>query len=179
MEITNLELRRLNFYRASELHGGLLLGQLVRRVRDPELILDLTRHSAEEVVHAQLWTETIIAVGGRPRPVKDTYQARYAREVGSARSVLEVLALTQIFERRVYRHFLDHAAIPGTHPEVRRTLYRMIEEERSHLSWVKRWLDDKSQSRPLAVREVMQRFGKIDQRIYDQLTLEFGFRKVA
>ena len=79
MDITSRELDFLNFYRASELHGGLILGQVVRRARDPELVLDLTRHSAEEVMHAQLWTETIIAVGGRIRPVRETYQARYAR----------------------------------------------------------------------------------------------------
>lgn len=179
MQITKLELDRLNFYRASELHGGLLLGQLVRRVRDPALMLDLTRHSAEEVVHAQLWTETIIAVGGRPRPVKETYQARYAREVGPVRSVLDVLALTQVFERRVYRHFLDHAAIPGTHPVVRQTLHRMIEEEKSHLSWVKRWLDEQARSRPEKVGEVMERFTAIDERIYRRLVREFAFRRVA
>ena len=66
MTTSNSEIALLNFYRASELHGGLILGQMVRRTRDPELILNLTRHSAEEVMHAQLWTETIVAVGGRP-----------------------------------------------------------------------------------------------------------------
>lgn len=179
MKISSRELDLLNFYRASELHGGLVLGQLVRRVRDPQLILDLTRHSAEEVVHAQLWTETILAVGGRPRPVKETYQSRYAAEVGHVTRVLDVLALTQVFERRVYRHFLDHARIPGTHPEVRRTLLRMIEEEKSHLSWVKRWLDEQARTRPLEVRETMQRFAEIDERVYLGLVADYGFSKVA
>ena len=91
-EVSALELARLNFYRASELQGGLVLGQLVRRVRDAELIAELTRHSAEEVVHAQLWTETILAVGGTPRPVRDTYQSYYARALGAPASVLQVLA---------------------------------------------------------------------------------------
>ncbi len=179
MEISRLELSRLNFYRASELHGGLLLGQLVRRVRDPDLMLDLTRHSAEEVVHAQLWTETILAVGGQPRPVRDTYQARYALEVGFTMGVLDVLALTQVFERRVYRHFIDHARVPGTHPEVRKTLLRMVEEEKSHLTWGKRWLDQQAEKRPLAVRDAMSRFSRIDNRIYQQLLIEYDFRKAA
>lgn len=178
MEITKAELRRLNFYRASELHGGLLLGQLVRRVRDPQLMLDLTRHSAEEVVHAQLWTETIIAVGGRPRPVRDTYQARYAEHV-SARSVLDVLALTQVFERRVYRHFIDHSRIAGTHPRVRQTLLRMVEEEKSHLSWVKKWLDREAERRPDAVRDAMARYAELDQQIYDALVFEYAFDAAA
>lgn len=179
MEITPTELRWLNFYRASELHGGLLLGQLVRRVRDPELILELTRHSAEEVVHAQLWTETILEVGGRPRPLRDTYQARYAERVGPTRSMLDILALTQVFERRVYRHFLDHARIPATHPVVRRTLIRMVEEEKSHLSWVKRWLDAQAEGRPDEVLDVLTRYSEIDRQIYEALIEEYQFDAAA
>lgn len=179
MDISIVELKRLDFYRASELHGGLLLGQLVRRVRDPELMLELTRHAAEEVAHAQLWTETILEVGGRPRPVRHTYQSRYAEHVGRALGLLDVLALTQVFERRVYRHFLQHARIPGTHPAVRRTLLRMVEEEKSHLSWVKRWLDEQARHRPVAVREAMTRYAEIDQRIYDDLVVEYRFRTAA
>ena len=179
MDITHQELRWINFYRASELHGGLLLGQLVRRVRDPKLMLELTRHSAEEVVHAQLWTETILAVGGKPRPVRDTYQARYAREVGSATGVLEVLALTQVFERRVYQHFIGHTRLTGVHPEVRKTLLRMIEEEKHHLSWVKEWLDKQAMNRPFVVREVMARFSEIDELIYAELVDEYDFPKAA
>ena len=126
MPVTPSEIALLNFYRASELHGGLILGQIVRRTRDPQLILSLTRHSAEEVMHALLWTETIIAIGGRPAPVRDTYQTRYAEAVGTPLTLLEVLALTQIFERRVYRHFTLHLRVPGVHPMVAATLQRMF-----------------------------------------------------
>ena len=179
MEISTVELERLDFYRASELHGGLLLGQLVRRVRDPELMLELTRHAAEEMVHARLWTETILEVGGRPRPVRQTYQSRYAEHIGHPMGLLDVLALTQVFERRVYRHFLDHARIPGTHPVVRRTLLRMVEEEKAHLSWVKQWLDEQATHRPVAVREAMTRYATIDRRIYADLVLQYRFRPAA
>ena len=61
-------------------------------MRDPELILRLTAHSAEEVLHAQLWTETIVAVGGRPRPTTDTYQARYAAAIGAPTSLFNASA---------------------------------------------------------------------------------------
>jgi len=47
LEITERELTLLSFYRASELYGGLVLGRLVQHVRDPELIMRLTTHSAE------------------------------------------------------------------------------------------------------------------------------------
>ena len=179
MEITRNELSLLNFYRASELHGGLLLGQMVRRVRDPQLMLQLTRHSAEEVMHAQYWTETILALGGRPSPTRDSYQARYAAIIGTPMSLLSMLALTQVFERRVYRHFCDHLKRAGTHPIVRATLHRMLEEEKGHLLWVKHWLDEQARTQPERVAEVMREYAAADGRIYEQLTAEFGWRKAA
>jgi bacterioferritin (cytochrome b1) len=173
------EIALLNFYRASELHGGLILGQMVRRTRDPELILNLTRHSAEEVVHAQLWTETIIAVGGQVRPVRETYQARYARFVGTPMALVEVLALTLVFERSVYRHFTEHLHRPTTHPCVRATLQRMLEEEKGHLRWVKRWLDDQARARGSVVKEALARYTQADALVYAEMTEELGWREAA
>jgi len=173
------EIALLNFYRASELHGGLILGQMVRRTRDPELILNLTRHSAEEVMHAQLWTETIIAVGGRPAPVRETYQTRYAEEVGTPLTMLEILALTQVFERRVYRHFTDHLRRANLHPAIAATLRRMLDEERGHLTWVKHWLDKQSVTRAAEVREVMRRYAAADEMIYAAISAEYGWRLAA
>ena len=176
---SNSEVALLNFYRASELHGGLILGQMVRRTRDPELILNLTRHSAEEVMHAQLWTETIIAIGGRPAPVRETYQTRYAEEVGTPLSMLEILALTQVFERRVYRHFTAHLRQPGVKPAVAGTLRRMLDEERGHLVWVKKWLDKQAAVRPTEVRDVMRRYSEADETVYTAISAEYGWRIAA
>ena len=179
MQINATELARLNFYRASELHGGLVLGMLVKRVRDSELILNLTRHSAEEVMHAQLWTEAILEVGGRPAPVRDTYQRRLAQLVGAPSSVFQVLALTQVFERRVYRHFMLHARLAETHPVIRACLERMVEEEKDHLSWVKAWLEEESVRRGADVRVLMQRYAAADAVVYCELLREHEFRIAA
>ena len=173
------EIALLNFYRASELHGGLILGQMVRRTRDPELILNLTRHSAEEMMHAQLWTEAIIAIGGRPAPVRETYQTRYAEEVGTPLTMLEILALTQVFERRVYRHFTEHLRQADLHPVIAATLRRMLDEERGHLTWVKHWLDKQSATRPTEVREVRRRYAAADELIYAAMAAEYGWRVAA
>lgn len=179
MEITTIELERLNFYRASELHGGLVLGQLVQRARNADLILRLTRHSAEEVLHAELWTAAILEVGGQPSPVRDTYQRRLARIVGPPSSLFHVLALTQVFERRVYRHFIEHARLAGTHPVVRATLLRMVDEEKDHLSWVKDWLESEAAKRRLDLRRVLRDYAAADAIVYRQLTHEFRFRLAA
>jgi hypothetical protein len=179
MEITSRELGFLNFYRASELHGGLILGQVARRARGSRLVLDLTRHSAEEVVHAQLWTETIIAVGGEVRPVRETYQARYARFVGTPMALVDVLTLTQVFERRVFRHFTEHLRRPATHPRVRATLERMLEEEKGHLRWVKRWLDEQACARGDVVKDTLARYAAADALVYAEMTDELGWRVAA
>jgi demethoxyubiquinone hydroxylase (CLK1/Coq7/Cat5 family) len=179
MKPSHEEVALLNFYRVSELHGGLILGQMVRRTRDPELILNLTRHSAEEVIHAQLWTETIVAIGGRPAPVRESYQARYASEIGTPISMLEVLALTQVFERRVYRHFTLHLRQQDLHPAVAATLARMLDEERGHLSWVKKWLDRQSVSRGAEVRDAMRRYAEVDEQVYAAMSAEYGWRRAA
>jgi hypothetical protein len=176
--VTTLELRRLNFYRASELHGGLLLAGLARRARDPHLVLDLTRHGAEEIAHAALWTEAILALGGEPRPTRDTYQARYARELGPLTGLVQVLALTQVFERRVSQHFTYHGRLPGTSPLVKGILRRMVEEEKSHLSWVRSWLDRQAAD-GRDVGGLMARFKAIDESVYRRLFEEFGFEQVT
>jgi hypothetical protein len=178
-EISPTELNWLNFYRASELQGGLVLGQLAQRVRDPLLLEKLTRHSAEEVIHAQLWTETILAVGGQPRPVRRTYQHMYLEALGAPSSVFQVLALTQVFERRVYRHFIEHERRPGTHPLVRATLRRMVEEEKDHLSWVKHWLDQEEERRGLEVRRILAQYRQVDAEIYGRLAVELGYANAA
>jgi demethoxyubiquinone hydroxylase (CLK1/Coq7/Cat5 family) len=178
LEISETELRLLNFYRVSELNGGLLLGQLLRGVRDPELIRQLTQHSADEVVHSQLWMETIFDVGGKPAPMSDSYQARYAAAMRPPSTIVEVLALTQVFERRVFRHFTEHLRRPGTHPRVQMTLRRMLDEERGHLSWVKHWLEAAAR-RGVSVKALMARYSALDAAVYDTLTRDYGWREAA
>lgn len=170
--VSEQELAVLNFYRASELHGGLLLGELGGRCRDAELMLELTRHGAEEVVHAQLWTETILRLGGTPSPTRDSYQRRLCAAAGVPSSLLQVLALTQVFERRVFRHFTEHLRRPGTHPIVRATLRRMLDEEVSHLSWVKRWLHARAAA-GCEVRGTMRRYAEADAVVYASVRADF------
>jgi demethoxyubiquinone hydroxylase (CLK1/Coq7/Cat5 family) len=173
--VSDVELRVLDFYRASELHGGLVLGAVAQRARQPELIVLLTRHAAEEVVHAQLWAETIVAVGGRPRPVRRTYQARLAERVGAPSSLVRVLALTQVFERRVYRHFQLHLRRPGTHPLVCATLERMLHEERDHLRWVHAWLDREARRTAMDLPALLARYRAVDDEVYADAVRELGW----
>lgn len=171
LQITENELWLLSYYRESELAGGLLMGRLARETDDDDLRVRLTEHCAEEAGHAWAWTETILKVGGTPRRVSETYQSRYHAAVGNPSNLLEVLALTQIFERRVVRHFRAHLSWPGTHPEVRRTLQQLIDEEVGHIRWVKDRLDAYAAVHGDAVvKEMLDRFQRIDEQVYRELS---------
>ena len=168
MEISENDLWILSYYRESELAGSLVMGRLARETDDDDLRVHLTEHCAEEAMHAWLWTETILKVGGTPKRVAETYQTRYYAEIGTPTSLLEILALTQVFERRVIKHFRAHQKWPNTHPAVAATLQRMIEDEVGHISWVKDRLDRYAAEKGEAiVAETMRRFTEIDQRVYD------------
>jgi bacterioferritin (cytochrome b1) len=168
VEISENDLWILSYYRESELAGGLIMGRLARETDDDDLRVHLTEHCAEEANHAWLWTQTILKVGGTPRRVAETYQARYYAEIGTPTSLLEILTLTQVFERRVIRHFRAHLKWPNTHPAVIETLQRMIAEEVGHITWVKDRLDRYAAEKGEAlVAETMRRFTEVDQRVYE------------
>jgi acyl carrier protein len=168
LEISENDLWILSYYRESELAGGLVMGRLARETDDDDLRVHLTEHCAEEAHHAWLWTETILKVGGTPKRVAETYQTRYYAEIGMPASLLEILTLTQVFERRVIRHFRAHLKWPNVHPAVAETLHRMIEDEVGHISWVKDRLDRYAAERgEAAVAETMRRFTEVDERVYE------------
>ena len=181
LQISENDLWLLSYYRESELAGGLLMGRLARETDDDDLRVRLTEHCAEEAAHAWAWTETILKVGGVPKRVSETYQSRYYAALGDPSSMLEILALTQIFERRVVRHFRAHLSWPNVHPEVVKTLRRLIEEETGHIRWVKDRLDAYAAIHGQAVvDEMMSRFQRVDEQVYRELS-EFVtcFEKVA
>ncbi len=170
LEISENELWLLSYYRESELAGGLLMGRLAQETDDDDLRVRLTQHCAEEAGHAWAWTQCILRVGGAPKKVSETYQSRYHAAVGNPTTLLEVLALTQVFERRVVRHFRAHISWPGTHPEIKRTLQQLIEEETGHIRWVKDRLDAYAAANGQAVvDEMMERYKRVDEEVYNGL----------
>ena len=160
----------LSYYRESELAGGLVMGRLSTETDDDALRAKLTEHCAEETRHAALWTETIQQLGAQPRRVSETYQTRYQQRLGAPRTMLDVLALTQVFERRVVRHFTAHLSWPGTHPAIAQTLRTMIADEAGHISWVREWLDGYAARHGKAVvQSKLREYEAVDREIYAEV----------
>ena len=131
---------RVSWYRHSELEGSLLLGRVVRHATDAYLVRELTRHAAEEARHAWVWTRAIDAAGLPTLRIYRSYQSFYRDELAPPRTLLDVLALTHVFEQRVERHFTDELTRSGVPQPIRRAFALMLHDEQHHLHWVGQWL---------------------------------------
>ena len=161
---------RLNWYRQSELEGALLLGRIVRQVRDPYLIGQLTRHCADEARHAWLWERTLLRLGLPSVRIFRSYQSFYLDDTGPPRSIEEVLALTHVFEHRVHLQFTTELNQPGLPDAARRTFMTLLRDEQGHLDWVARWLE----ARP-GTAAIVERYRRADERVHHQFR-PFGDR---
>lgn len=169
-EVSDNDIWILSYYRESELAGSLVMGRLSRETDDDALRAKLTGHCAEEARHASLWSDTIIELGALPLRVRETYQTRYQARLGAPRTMLDVLALTQVFERRVVRHFTAHLSWPGTHPAIQRTLRTMIADEAGHISWVREWLDEYAERHgKIPVQSKLREYEAVDREIYGEV----------
>ncbi|HUQ19679.1 MAG TPA: hypothetical protein VM099_08700 [Gemmatimonadaceae bacterium] len=157
MAIDKRENEILNLYRASELHGGLILGQIVRRTSDIRLIVSLTRHSAEQLLNARVWTETIIRANGTLVPVETLYDRRVSLG-GAPVTIIDTLAVVQVVEKETCDHLLAQLAAGNVHPIFDDTMKRMIDVERRHIDWVKAWLYDESRQHQKEVRRALRRY---------------------
>jgi hypothetical protein len=101
---------KLNWYRQSELEGALLLGRMVRVATDGDLIAKLMKHCADEARHGELWSECLRELGLPYVRIHRSYQSFFLEHRGTPASLTEVLAFTQIFERRVHKRFTDELA---------------------------------------------------------------------
>ena len=155
---------KLHWFRQSELEGALLLGRMVGLAGDGELTARLTRHCAEEAEHSRLWMEVIRALRLPHVRIFRSYQSFYASHGGAPSTLLDVLAFTQIFERRVHRRFHEEQQREDT-PAVARTAFaRMIDDERDHLAWVAAWLRTQS-----GADQALRRYEEIDRAVFAEL----------
>ena len=162
-EIRNLAWR-LNWYRQSELEGALLLGRMVRIANDSFLVQKLTRHAADEAQHAAIWAEAIIESGLPTIRIFRSYQSLYGDHGGMPIGMQEVLAFTQIFERRVHKRFTAELHQGDLPVPARKAFEIMITDESDHLEWVLVWLRTQADSEAL-----LQKYQSIDLAVYHEV----------
>ncbi len=169
MPLTKRELWLLNLYRNSELHGALLMGRLARSVTSPDVLVGATRHCATEADHAALLTEVITKLGGAIDPSTETIQMHYSQDGGIPKNMVDLLVLSEILEARVLMSYREHLQRSDVHPNVRRTLQRIIQEEAAHSGengWAEQLIAGMPPEQVAATRA---KWGEIDEKVAAQL----------
>jgi rubrerythrin len=167
----------LSFYRSSEINGALFFGRVARTLRGGPLQADVTHHFADEANHAKYWTRCIEDLGYNAEKLSGAYQDQYLEAVGLPANLMEVMAITQVFEKRVIGQYHRHLRAPDTHPRVRQTIETIMEDERWHVKYVRDALQEmaKKYGQEL-VDDTLARFTAADEEVYAKTLAEYGER---
>ncbi len=165
--ITDNERWLLSFYRTSEITGALFFGRLAKIIPAGPLQKDMTKHFADESQHAWLWTKALDDVGHTAIRQRVSYQDQYLETAGAPANMMEVLAVTQIFEQRVLNQYTKHLRMPNIHPVIESTLRTIMEDEKWHIQWIRDALRD-AETRWGAdtIAATIQRFRDADREVY-------------
>jgi hypothetical protein len=177
MSLSDDELFVLSYYRTSEINGSLFFGRLARTIRSGPIQHDLSKHFADEAQHAWYWTDCIDRLGKRPIKLAAGYQDQYLEAAGLPVNLMEVLAITLVFEQRVINQYARHGAIPGLAPEIGATFDRIMADERWHLKWVREALVGmESRYGKEHIAETVARNRAADRDVYAKTLAEYDER---
>ena len=175
--LTDNERWLLSFYRTSEISGALFFGRLAKSMSPGQIQHDMTKHFADESQHAWYWTTCMAQLGAQPLVLSDAYQDQYLAAVGLPANLMEVLALTQIFERRVIHQYARHSRVPLLHAAVKTTLDTIMQDEKWHIDWVGKALKGMESAYGAAyIADTLARYREADQAIYQHMLHEHAER---
>ena len=167
----------LSYYRTSEISGALFFGRLARAMKAGPVQSDMTKHFSDESQHAWYWTDCINQLGAQPLKLDAAYQEQYLAAAGMPANLMEVLAITQVFERRVINQYARHARATSLEPAVRDTLARIMVDERWHIKWVREALKSlETEYGRDYVEATLKRFWEADQEVYRKTIAEHSGR---
>jgi len=170
------ELWLLSYYRSSEINGALFFGRVARTVRGP-LQVDVTHHFRDEANHASYWTSCISDLGHTAIKQNRSYQDQYLDAVGMPANLMEVMAITQVFEKRVIGQYHQHLRLPGTHTAIRQTIRRIMLDERWHVRYVRDALAAMAaRYGQELIDETLARFTAADEAVYASTLAEHADR---
>ena len=176
-ELSDDDLFLLSYYRSSEISGSLFFGRLARVLKPSPIQHDISKHFADEAQHAWYWTRCIDALGARPLKLTEAYQDQYLEAAGVPANLMEVLAITLVFERRVINQYSRHRAVPGLDPHVTETIDLIMADEKWHVRWVRAalaGLEDRYGKDDVAA--TLQRCRQADRDVHAATLAELGER---
>lgn len=177
MSLSENDLWLLSYYRNSEISGALFFGRVARIVKSGRLQAEVTHHFADEANHARYWTDCVTDLGASPIKLRSAYQDQYLEAVGMPANLMEVMAITQVFEKRVIGQYRQHLRMPGLDPRIRQTIEQIMVDERWHVAYVREALtemEDRYGAEHIA--ETIDRFTRADEEVYAKTLAEYGER---
>ena len=88
-------------------------------------------------------------------------------------NLMEILAITQVFERRVINQYAVHGRAEGTHELVKSTIERIVEDEKWHIKWIRDALKNmEPEYGKGTIDDTVQRFLAADREVYEQTVRE-------
>jgi hypothetical protein len=167
----------VSFYRTSEITGALFFGRLARSMKPGAIQADMTKHFADESQHAWYWTKCLNDLNLDAIKLESSYQDQYLAAAGMPTNLMEVLAITQVFERRVIGQYGLHRQIEGIHPVVAATIDTIMNDEKWHIQWVGQALKEmETEYGKDHIDATIRRFHEADQMVYEKTLTEHGSR---
>lgn len=167
------ELWIMSYYRSSEISGAQFFARLSKSLRPGSIQCDLTKHFSDEAAHAWYWTACIQEQGAKPMRIRDAYQDQYLEAAGMPVNLMEVLAITQVFERRAIRQYHIHGQVQNIHKATRDTLTRIMVDERWHLQWIRQALRGlEGEYSKEQIDATLRRFHAADDMVYQKTASE-------
>lgn len=163
----------LSFYRTSEISGALFFGELARSLRPSAVQQDMTRHFADEANHARYWTDCLEKLGRKPLKLQTAYQNQYIAAAGMPTNLMEILAITQVFEKRVIAQYSLHAKSPDVPDIVCDTIDMIMSDEKWHVRWIRDALKGmEGEYGADNIRDTLKRFTLADREVYRETAEE-------
>lgn len=160
----------LSFYRFSEISGALFFGRLTKSIPAGPIQHDMTKHFADESNHAWLWTNAISELGEKPIRIGSAYQDKYLEAAGLPVNIMEILAITNVFEARVIAQYAMHNRVENLSPIIGKTFKAIMDDEKWHLKWIGKALEDLAPKYgQAAIDAALQRYRIADKEVYGQV----------
>lgn len=175
--ISENEIWLLSYYRSSEIVGAMFFGRIARLLRPGAVQADVMQHFADEAQHARWFTECMESMDVTPFKLPVAYQDDYLATAGVPTNFMEVLSITQAFEKRILNTYAHHLKVDSTPSPVRRTLERIMRDERWHVQWVRQALRDlEPQYGKETIERTLQRHVDADRETYGRFLQEHAER---
>lgn len=158
------EIKLVRQYAINEMAGGLALGHFALKSDNPFIRSQLTYHAMDELRHCWLWTELLdkkkIGVAGA-KGGNDYFDFMTAQE-----DEINFLAAVHIYELRVPFHLGTHMELPQINPELKEVMGKIRDDEKFHLSWIRKYLAEKMKTDPQKVIDAVKKCEEVEKETY-------------